>query len=84
MDFDKEVSEFFDTAQKEEGYPVATLKTLLKKVYLAGARDVFREKPSPDNGWLHFQPKVAMLVTSRDDEEQQEQLLTAIKRMLGL
>lgn len=81
MDFKNEVEQFL--AAKQPVQP-EEMVALLKKVYLAGAKAVFRDQPTPDNGWLHFQPKVAMLVTSRDEEEQQEQLIVALKRMLAI
>ncbi len=84
MDFKKEIESIRDMENAPPEH-LRELEALLKKAYLAGARDIFRKEPTPDaSGWLAYQPKVAMIVTSREPEEQEEQLLSAIKRTLAL
>ncbi len=59
-------------------------EVFLKEIYLRGARDVFGVAPTDQNGWLTFISKSAMVVTSRDPDIQEEQLLAMLKRVLGV
>ncbi len=84
MDFKKEADVYLAGATNGREYDdPRELLELLKKTYLAGARAVFGATPAADSmGWLTFQPKAAMIVTSRDPEEQEEQLAKQLKRTL--